>query len=189
MVLWEAVVIINPMITKEQLTSTLRTYCTHIMKNGGVVRKLRNEGVMRLHKGMYPGPIDKRRMYVPRKHEWRVHEPVDELQLFHGRYVVLLYDMNIPGSVGFQNLINSNTTTLEWLIRHRSKHHPLAAFKDPHDYEIGHDLQTLTEHDEQLLQSHPTWRQWGTFQSRRWSDYLSQSPNTTEVAPVTPTHF
>eukprot|EP01059_Diplonema_ambulator_P023804 TRINITY_DN39403_c0_g1_i1.p1 TRINITY_DN39403_c0_g1~~TRINITY_DN39403_c0_g1_i1.p1 ORF type:complete len:206 (+),score=20.19 TRINITY_DN39403_c0_g1_i1:50-619(+) len=189
MVLWEAIVVVNPLITKDALASIMRSYCTHVLKSGGVVRKIRNEGVMRLHKGMYSGPVDKRRMYVPRKHEWRIHEPVDESQLFHGRYLVMLFDLNVPNTLAFQDLIDGNSATLEWQIRHRSKHHPLATFKDPHDFEIGHDLQSLSEQDEHLLVSHPTWSQWGEFQSRRWSGYLLQNPSTTEVATTEPTHF
>ncbi|KAJ9457916.1 hypothetical protein DIPPA_25887 [Diplonema papillatum] len=182
MVFFEAVVILAPTMRKEQLQSTLKTFCVHILKNGGVVRKVSNEGVMRLHRGMYPGPVEKRRMYVPRKHEWRIHEPVDEKLMHHGRYVVMLFDSSILAAQSLQSLVDGNANTLEWILRQRQKHHPLAAFKDPHDFEIGHDMQSLAEEETRLSQSHKGWEQWKSFQGRRWSEYLTQQPNTSEVA-------
>eukprot|EP01061_Rhynchopus_euleeides_P011876 TRINITY_DN21468_c0_g1_i1.p1 TRINITY_DN21468_c0_g1~~TRINITY_DN21468_c0_g1_i1.p1 ORF type:complete len:204 (+),score=56.37 TRINITY_DN21468_c0_g1_i1:47-613(+) len=183
MVLWEAIVIVRPTIGAEQLQQVLKTYCTYVMREGGVVRKVRNEGVMRLHKGMHAGPTDKRRMYVPYKHEWRIHEPVDEKLLFHGRYIVMLFDSSVQSCIQLQKTINAQSHTLEWQIRQREKHHPFAAFKDPHDFEIGSDLQSLSEETAELLHSHPQWGQWRSFQARRWSDYLTQAPNSTDLTP------
>eukprot|EP01063_Lacrimia_lanifica_P014840 TRINITY_DN21401_c0_g1_i1.p2 TRINITY_DN21401_c0_g1~~TRINITY_DN21401_c0_g1_i1.p2 ORF type:complete len:185 (+),score=58.86 TRINITY_DN21401_c0_g1_i1:43-597(+) len=181
MVLWEAIIVMHPQVPKDQLLGVMKMYCTHVLRDGGVVRKFSNEGVMRMQRGMHAGPTDKRRLYVPRMHKWRVHEPVDEKLFFHGRYLVMLYDSSVQTCLAFQDLVNNNQTTLEWQIRNRNKHHPMAAFKDPHDFEIGHDMQTLSEEQTQLNISHPQWKQWKTFQARRWSEYLAQNPNTTDV--------
>eukprot|EP01060_Flectonema_neradi_P034849 TRINITY_DN6246_c0_g1_i1.p1 TRINITY_DN6246_c0_g1~~TRINITY_DN6246_c0_g1_i1.p1 ORF type:complete len:191 (+),score=30.06 TRINITY_DN6246_c0_g1_i1:57-629(+) len=179
MVLWEAVIILHPTVAREQLTSTLKTFCRTLLEEGAVIRKLRNEGVMRLHRGMHAGPTDKRRLYVPAIHRWRIHEPVDDKMLFHGRYIVMLFDASVDSTLQFQELVNKNANTLEWQIRHRSKHHPLASFKDPHDFEIGHDLRNVSEEEEQLLNTHKQWNEWKDFQSSRWSNYLAQQPGGT----------
>ena len=179
MVLWEAIVIIHPTVAREQLANTLKSFCRVLLEDGGVIRKLRNEGIMRMHRGMHTGPMDKRRMYVPAIHQWRIHEPVDEKMFFHGRYMVMLFDASVDSAMHFQELVNNNQFTLEWQIRHRSKHHPLAAFKDPHDYEIGHDLNNVSEEEEELLQSHKGWSEWKGFQASRWSNYLAQQPGGT----------
>eukprot|EP00754_Rhynchopus_humris_P040446 Rhum_TRINITY_DN23486_c0_g1::Rhum_TRINITY_DN23486_c0_g1_i1::g.178110::m.178110 len=184
MVLWEGILIVRPIMRPEELQAVLKNYCRVIMDDGGVVRKVRNEGVMRLHRGMYAGAMTKRRLYVPRKHEWRIHEPVDEKMLFHGRYIVFLFDANFQTTLGLQKKMEAGDTTLECLIRQRTKHHPLSSFKDPHDFEIGSDLPSLSEENSQLLSSHPTWSSWNEFQSKRWSDYLTQTPNT-QITDVT----
>eukprot|EP00755_Sulcionema_specki_P001803 Sspe_Gene.117526::Locus_108970_Transcript_1_1_Confidence_1.000_Length_652::g.117526::m.117526 len=176
MVLWEAVLILQPMMPRDSLHSVLSLYCRHLLKNGAVVRKLSNEGVMRLHRGMYAGPVDKRRLYVPAKHRWRIHEPVDEKMWYHGRYVVMLFDCNLDTAYSFQSLVNQNDATLEWQIRQRDKHHPLAAFRDPHEYEIGHDLENPTDEDMSVKERT---KQWEAYLGRRWADYLTMNPNPT----------
>ena len=184
MVLWEAILIKRPTLSGQDMHGVLKSYCSLIMREGGVVRKLKNEGVMRLHRGMHAGPMDKRRMYVPAKHEWRIHEPVDEKLYFHGRYVVMLFDCNLMTCTQLQKLINAQGDTLEWQIRQREKHHPFAALKDPHDFEVGSDLPSLSDEAQELLASHPQWDEWQGFQGRRWSEYLTHAPNAgAELAP------
>eukprot|EP01062_Namystynia_karyoxenos_P064414 TRINITY_DN57347_c0_g1_i1.p1 TRINITY_DN57347_c0_g1~~TRINITY_DN57347_c0_g1_i1.p1 ORF type:complete len:201 (+),score=60.82 TRINITY_DN57347_c0_g1_i1:131-733(+) len=183
MVFWEAIVVMQPMAGRALLKSTLSSYLGHVLRSGGVVRKLRNEGVMRLHTGMYAGPQDKRRLYVPFKHRWRIHEPVDEKMWFHGRYVVILFDCNLDTAHSLQSMIYNNETTLVWQMRQKDKHHPVALFRDPHDYEIGHDLDTASDNETVLTPRHSRYRGRQYAQqalAQRWSHYLTSGSNRDE---------
>eukprot|EP00756_Hemistasia_phaeocysticola_P055170 Hpha_TRINITY_DN3108_c0_g1::TRINITY_DN3108_c0_g1_i1::g.96587::m.96587 len=176
MVFWEAVVVMQPLLRREELTTVIRGYLSHVLRNGGVVRKFKNEGVMRMHTGMYAGPQDKRRMYVPFKHRWRIHEPVDERMWFHGRYVVVLFDCNLDTAYSLQSMIYNNNSTLTWQLRQKDKHHPVALLRDPHEFEIGHDLENPDD-DDALASSSSSRRRTGPGPTgQRWTEYLTREP-------------